>query len=485
MTRLNRWPYELYRGEFKVRDKKLDRKTFRIKKIVSARVNSSPPFSQYDNYAEYNYSVLDSHGKYTSKCYFENGSRGNFKFPSYYKVKIEEINEMSQAQIEKRGNGNTALMTLPTVDGWTDSQIATIKTTVAPNATHDELAMFLTLAKRYDLDPFRKEIMFLKFNGQVACYTGKDGYFKAAHKDPGFAGLKSGVVKEGDMFEADFEACMVSHKIGATRGKIRGAWAIAYHKDPDRPPIIEWAEFDEYNRADFTNWKKYPSTMIQKVAEIHALKKQFQISGLELKECDISEEERYEDTRKQLMMPRITPEEKAYKVRTGRLLRSFHSIGVTTEMIEQYLGMAIDDIGDREINEISEIGKEIIYGGGTWQQITAPFGIDAIDIQPQPSQSQTQDQCSDHLPNMDGTPWAGERFNQDAQSTASGNGKEKLLRSKIKGKLEAIFPGNFDDQNGWLDDHFSTTINGLDALNLESLQPILDSVDKLFDGRQA
>ncbi|MBU0907448.1 MAG: ATP-binding protein [Nanoarchaeota archaeon] len=109
---------------------------------------------------------------------------------------------------------------------------------------------------------------------------------------------------------------------------------------------------------------------------------------------------------------------------------------------------------------------------------------DSQQMNPSPTESFSTI-TKEQLPDMDDQPWAGERFNQDAQPAASavGNGKEKLTRSKIRGKLEAIFPKNQDDQNGWLDDHFSVTVDGLDALNIESLQPILDSMDKLFNGR--
>lgn len=87
------------------------------------------------------------------------------------------------------------------------------------------------------------------------------------------------------------------------------------------------------------------------------------------------------------------------------------------------------------------------------------------------------------LPNMDNEPWAGEKFAQpQGQQSQSilGNGKEKLIRNKIRSKLEALFPHNQDAQNDWLASLFVTTLDGLDTLGVESLQPILDDVEKLF-----
>ena len=41
--------------------------------------------------------------------------------------------------------------------------VETIKSTVAKNATDEELYMFLTLANEYDLDVFKKELWFIKY----------------------------------------------------------------------------------------------------------------------------------------------------------------------------------------------------------------------------------------------------------------------------------------------------------------------------------
>ncbi|MFB5192693.1 phage recombination protein Bet [Alicyclobacillus fastidiosus] len=169
-------------------------------------------------------------------------------------------------------------------------QIDTIKRTVAKGVTDAELEMFLTLCARYQLDPFLKEIWCYKRqkkgpNGQYVddpnapaiIMTSRDGYLKVAQRDENFDGLKSFVVREGDDFEIDAINDTVKHKFGSKRGKIIGAWAICYHKT--RRPVICFVDHNEYN-AGSQVWNKYPSAMIQKVAEGFALKRQFGISGL-------------------------------------------------------------------------------------------------------------------------------------------------------------------------------------------------------------
>lgn len=159
----------------------------------------------------------------------------------------------------------------------TREQIELVKRTVAKGATDDELQMFLYLARKYDLDPFKKEIWFVKRGGDATIMTSRDGYLKIAMQDPDYDGLMAGVVREGDHFEFDAANCTVVHRFGAKRGKIIGAWAIAYHKR--RRPIACFVDFEEY-KQDSPTWRKYPSAMIQKVAEVFVLRRQFAISGL-------------------------------------------------------------------------------------------------------------------------------------------------------------------------------------------------------------
>lgn len=168
-------------------------------------------------------------------------------------------------------------------------QIELVKRTVAKGSTDDELQMFLYLAQKYGLDPFRKEIWFIKRakknadgkydyeNAESVIMTSRDGYLKIAQSDPDFDGVKSFVVKEGDHFEIDAMTDQVVHRFGMKRGKIMGAWAIAYHKK--RKPVICFVEFDEY-KGTGPIWSKYPSAMIQKVAEVFVLKRQYSINGL-------------------------------------------------------------------------------------------------------------------------------------------------------------------------------------------------------------
>jgi phage recombination protein Bet len=163
--------------------------------------------------------------------------------------------------------------------------INTIRTTVAKDANDQELFMFLHLCKQYQLDPFRKEIWFIKFDkSSPTIMTSRDGYLKIAQQNPDFQGLMSQEVRANDYFEMLPATGDVVHKFAqpiSNRGGIVGAWATAHRKGVK--PVSIFVNFEEY-KGSGKIWAKYPSAMIIKVAEAFVLKRQFSITGLVTRE---------------------------------------------------------------------------------------------------------------------------------------------------------------------------------------------------------
>lgn len=172
---------------------------------------------------------------------------------------------------------------LAIVERFSPADTAAMLNTVAKGCSDAEFAMLLRLANLYGLDPFLKEIWAAKpkDGGPALIMVARDGYLKAAQRDPAFMGLQAAVVKKGDSFAFDPSSGAISHAFGAERGAILGAWAVAHRRD--RMPVACFVDFSEY-RGEGKVWIKYPSAMIQKVAEVFALKRQFGINGLVSKE---------------------------------------------------------------------------------------------------------------------------------------------------------------------------------------------------------
>ena len=72
---------------------------------------------------------------------------------------------------------------------YDEEMIQALTDTVAQNANRSELIMFLSVAKNYGLDPFRKEIWFTKIDGKPTVMTGRDGYVRIAKQNPLFEKL--------------------------------------------------------------------------------------------------------------------------------------------------------------------------------------------------------------------------------------------------------------------------------------------------------
>jgi len=164
--------------------------------------------------------------------------------------------------------------------GFTEEEVAVVKNTVAKKTTNTELAFFLNVCKSVELNPFLKEIWCYKDNKEnLLVFAGRDGFLKKAQTSPLWNGMTSSDVRENDKFEMDIPNAKVIHTTnGKERGKIIGAYAIVKPKNCEFP-TIEWADFHTYNKSQFT-WSTHPSEMIKKVAETHALKKAFGITGL-------------------------------------------------------------------------------------------------------------------------------------------------------------------------------------------------------------
>lgn len=165
---------------------------------------------------------------------------------------------------------------ITTQHSYTPEEIETIKNTVAKGANDSELAMFLHICKTYGLDPFLKEIYY---SAQMkTMITSRDGYLKAAQRDPLFDGIQSMAVCENDEFGIDAANNTVTHTFAkGDRGQVIGAWAMVFKKG--MRPVIAYADYNEYNKNN-PIWKTYKSAMCCKVAEVFALKRQFGITGL-------------------------------------------------------------------------------------------------------------------------------------------------------------------------------------------------------------
>lgn len=139
--------------------------------------------------------------------------------------------------------------------------LSTIKKTVMPsNATDEEVAAFLMVAKEYDLNPIMREIhAFPKKGGGIQTVVGIDGWIKIATRHPKFDGV-------------EFDAAMDED------GHPESVTCRMYLKDCSRP--VEATEYYSECTRGTEPWKLMPRRMLRHKALIQCARIAFGISGI-------------------------------------------------------------------------------------------------------------------------------------------------------------------------------------------------------------
>lgn len=173
-----------------------------------------------------------------------------------------------------------SIIKISEMTGFKENEIAVIQNSVAKGTTMTELAYFLNVAKSTGLNPFTKQIWCYKdHKGNVIIMAARDGFLAIGQRSERWNGLISSEVYENDHFEVDVINGQISHKPNyKERGNLLGAYCLIKPKGIDMA-TYEWAAIKDYDKGQFI-WNSHKNEMIKKVAEVHALKKAFGISGL-------------------------------------------------------------------------------------------------------------------------------------------------------------------------------------------------------------
>lgn len=141
--------------------------------------------------------------------------------------------------------------------------------------TGPEFAVLANICRSLHLNPFAREVFFIKFDGSPAQYiVAKEAFEKAAEANPQYDGKEAGVVVKNAKGEIEYRTGAIYIPGEET---LIGGWCSVYRKDRSHPDRAE-VSFNEYNKGKST-WKQIPATMIQKVAIAQALRAAFP-SGL-------------------------------------------------------------------------------------------------------------------------------------------------------------------------------------------------------------
>ena len=153
------------------------------------------------------------------------------------------------------------------LDTFSAEDIRTLKRQLkCENCTHDEWRMLELMSSAYGLSPFLRQIWLVP---GIGIFVGHGGFLTIAHRSGRFAGMTTESFNEdGTEFRTGnhpaYSVCRV--------------WL----KDAAEPVTkrVFWAEFGAPKYGQGGSWDKMPAYMLEKVAEVHALKRAFSISGV-------------------------------------------------------------------------------------------------------------------------------------------------------------------------------------------------------------
>lgn len=227
-----------------------------------------------------------------------------------------------------------------------------IKKNIAKDASDNELKLFLQICNRTGLDPFARQIFFVKRGGVGQTTLSIDGFRLVAERTGRYEG-QIGPFWCGEDGEWKDVWLKSEPPAAAKVGVFRAGF---------REPLWAVANFSAYN-AGSPIWKKMPSLMLAKCAESLALRRAFpmELSGLyttdEMEQADVP-------------MQNITPQptaQPAPKIAIGPatdnpIVKAFFSVNVTQRDLETALGKPAADWDDADTKSLRDCYQAIKTG---------------------------------------------------------------------------------------------------------------------------
>lgn len=203
---------------------------------------------------------------------------------------------------------------------FTQADVDLIKKTVAKDASDQETKLFLAIASRTGLDPFARQIFFVKRGGVGQTTISIDGFRLIAERSGKYEGQLGPYWCGADGEWKDVwlkDEPPAAAKVGVMRAGFR-------------EPLFAVANFSAYN-AGSPIWKKMPALMCSKVAEMLALRRAFpmELSGLygveEMEQASVGVVE--------------AEPAKAAGPAENPVVKAFSGVGVTAAQLEAAIGV--------------------------------------------------------------------------------------------------------------------------------------------------
>lgn len=268
-------------------------------------------------------------------------------------------------------NRNLPTLTPEITEAFQPAVLEVIRNSIAPTANDQEFLLFAHKAASYGLDPFKNEIFFIKYGSQARIQFAAEAYLSKAREQEGFIPPDTQMVHENDEFKIAMnketkQMEVVQHEIGFPRGKIIGAYSVAYREG--FPPVTVIMDIDEVSHM-FTgqnkdNWNKWTSDMFGKHVQQRALKKQYGLSfeDVTITQNDVPQpvtQQRRDITPNQEQLE--PPVEQPVLTRADELRKEINAklkqLGITTKKaVQEYLDKNAPNIDPVTASEAEMVG---------------------------------------------------------------------------------------------------------------------------------
>ncbi|UHA74432.1 RecT family recombinase [Paenibacillus sp. 481] len=186
-----------------------------------------------------------------------------------------------------------ATNTQSVVNSFSQTELDTLKATIAKGTSNEQFALFVQTCARSGLNPFLNQIYCIVYDGKhgpvMSIQIAVEGIVALAKRHEHYKGFIASEVKENDEFEINVVTGEPIHRIKSmVRGKTIGAYCVAYRDGaPNIAVIITADQVDHLLKGrNAQMWRDYYDDMIVKHAIKRAFKRQF---GIEIAEDEYAQ----------------------------------------------------------------------------------------------------------------------------------------------------------------------------------------------------